>query len=293
MERAILKTLVYADIFGYPLTLREIHKWLIGEKASLRQVEKALGKLNQESRIKNKGKFYFLKNINGLVYKRLQREKQSKVYFKKAKIIALILKLIPWIKLVGISGGLAMDNVGRKDDIDLILITAKNRLWLSRLLALFILELTGQRRKASHSIKQAAGKICLNILLEEDKLEQKKKNLYTAHEVLQMKPVWFRDGMYSKYLADNEWAFRYLPNWINQYQVSSIKYYGKSHNTKYIIHNTILDIFEKIAKKFQLWYMKQPKGLERIEDGALYFHPKDHGKEVLAKFKLIIAALDK
>lgn len=281
MERAILKTLVYADIFDYPLTLREIHKWLIGKKASLRQI-----KMDQR-------KYYCLPGREKIIKIRKQRIKQSKIYLRKAKIICQLLRIIPWIKLVGISGGLAMENAGKKDDIDLILITAKNRMWISRFLALGLLSLTGQRRKRDDLPLKVAGKLCINTLLEEDCLEQSSKDIYLAHEVLQMKVLWQRDGIYSKYLEDNSWVFKYLPNWINQYQVLSSKYYGKSHNTKYIIHNTILNIFEKIAKKFQLWYMKSPKGMERIEDGALYFHPKDCRKEILAKFKLKIAPLDK
>lgn len=275
MEKAILKTLIYGDIFDYPLTLREIHKWLIGKKVELRQIEKKY----RVSSIEYRGKFHFLKGRSNIVRKRLQRQKQSRIYLRKAKIISWILKLIPWIKLVGISGGLSMENAGKKDDIDLILITSKNRLWISRLLALFILQLTGQRRKATHSIKQAAGKICLNILLEEDKLEQKKKNLYTAHEVLQMKVLWQRDGVYSKYLEDNSWAFKYLPNWMSQYGVSSIKYRGNKKT-----HGSIVDLLENLAKKIQLKIMQKIQGQERIEDGALYFHPKDYGYEVLTRY---------
>lgn len=48
--------------------------------------------------------------------------------------------------------------------------------------------------------------------------------------------------------------------------------------------NTVLDFIEKLAKDLQLWYMKNPEGSERINDGALYFHPKDCREEVLAKY---------
>lgn len=291
MEKAILKTLIYADIFDYPLTVFEIHKWLIGRKANLRQVEKTLESLYKVSGIKYYGRYYFLPRRNRLVGKRLHREKQSQLYFKKAKMLSQILKLIPWIKLVGISGGLAVNNASKKDDIDLFIITAKNRLWISRLLTLGLLSLTGQRRKKGDQSRRIVGKLCINILLEEDKLEQQNKDIFIAHELLQMKVLWQRGGVYSKYLEDNDWAFKFLPNWVgNQYQVSGSKYYGKKHyqktlNTQYIIHNTILDVFEKLARKFQLWYMRQPKGMERIEDGALYFHPKDCRSEILAQYK--------
>ncbi len=290
MEKAIFKTLIYADIFDYPLKINEIHKWLIGKKATLRQVEKALYKLSQESRVKSQQEYYCLPRRNKLVSKRLHREQQSVIYFRKAKILSQALKIIPWVKLVGISGGLALNNVSKKDDIDLFIITCKNRIWLSRFLIAGLLSLTGQRRKKIDKGRKIAGKLCINVLLEEDKLEQQNKDIFVAHEVLQMKPLWQRDDIYSKYLLDNEWVFKFLPNWIGNNVLSS-KYYvsrekGKnSHNTKYIIPNTVLNVLEKLAKKLQLKIMQQPQGMERIEDGALYFHPKDCRLKVLSKYE--------
>jgi len=198
MEKAILKTLIYADIFEYPLKIWEIHKWLIGRKVSSYQVEKAIEKLVQSGKCKVKSDYYFLPGRGSLVAKRKAREKQSAKYLRKAKILTFILKLVPWIKLVGISGGLAMDNATKEDDIDLFIIAGKNRLWISRLLTLILLSLTGQRRKVGKTGRKIAGKLCLNILLEEDRLEQSSKDIYLAHEVLQMKILLQRGGGFFK-----------------------------------------------------------------------------------------------
>lgn len=214
MEKAILKTLIYADIFDYPLKVYEIHKWLIGRKATLRQIEKTLVDLNKLRKVKGKKGYFFLPGQEGLIRKRHIREKQAHKFLLKVKIITAVLKIIPWIKLIGISGGLAMENTNKTDDIDLFIITAKNRLWTVRLLVLGLLSMIGQRRKAGESGRKIAGKICLNTLLEEDRLGQGKGDIYLAHEVLQMKVLWQRDGIYSKYLEDNNWAFKLLPNWI-------------------------------------------------------------------------------
>lgn len=285
MEKAILKTLTYADIFDYPLTLREIYKWLINKKATLQQIEK---KLPQQ-------KYYYLPGREGLVKIRKQKEKQSKVYLRKAKVICQLLKVIPWIKLVGISGGLAMENAGVKDDIDLFIITGKNRLWISRLLALGLLSLTFQRRKVNDPGGKIAGKLCINTLLEEDRLEQKNKDIYLAHEVLQMKVLWQRDGIYSKYLENNSWVFKFLPNWTTQVKSeiprlrSGQEFKVQSDNAKFKSFNFL----EKLVKKFQLQIMQEPKGMERIEDGALYFHPQDVREKILALYKQKLARLDK
>ncbi len=288
MEKAILKTLIYADIFDYPLKINEIHKWLVGRKVTVRQVEKALGELVQSEKCKLKSGYYFLPRKNGMVSKRLRKEKQSERYFKKAKMLGRILRLVPWIKLVGISGGLAVNNAGKSDDIDLFIITTKKRLWISRFLCLGFLSIVGQRRKVGESRKKIAGKFCVNILLDEDKLEQRSKDIFVAHEVLQMKVLWQRDGVYSKYLADNKWVFKFLPNWITQDKVSRIKKVSKVKKTQDIY----LLYLENLAKWFQLKIMQKPTGMERIEEGALYFHPLDCRQRVLDEFKKRISILN-
>lgn len=290
MENAILKTLIYSSIFDYPLKVYEIHKWLIGTNGTLRQLQKAL---NKQTKIKSEKGYYFLGRPNGQVLKRKRKEKQSEIYFKKAKRLSQILKLVPWIKLVGVSGGVAMNNAGKSDDIDFFIIAGKNRIWVSRLLTIGLLSLVRQRRKRADKGRKIAGKLCLNILLEEDKLEQKNKDIFVAHEVLQMKPLWQRDGIYSKYLEDNAWAMKFLPNWVgnitSKYNVSSIMYSGgskKSHHTLYTILDTFVDFLENLAKWLQLRIMQEPQGMERIEQGALYFHPDDCRNKVLSEYKI-------
>lgn len=281
MEKAILKTLIYADIFDYPLTTYEIHKWLIGKKTTLRQIEKALQRLSQASRIRYQKGYYFLPRGQQLIAKRQRRHRQSVSYFRKAKLLTAILKVIPWIKLVGISGGLAMDNAQKKDDIDLIIVTSKNRLWTARLLALGLLSLTGQRRKVGQSGKKIAGKLCLNILLEEDRLDQKKRDIYLAHEVLQMRVLWQRDGIYAEYLSDNAWVFKFLPNWTTNLSSQPRVIAQTNHWIPAFAGMTM----EQMAKWFQIKIMKKPIGQERIQDGALYFHPNDIRLQVLADYR--------
>lgn len=300
MEKAILKTLIYADIFGYPLTIYEIHKWLIGKKAALRQVEKGLERLAKKLKVKSRAGYYFLPKRDSIFQRRKRNKKQVKRFLQRAKFAAYLLKIVPWIKLVGISGGLAMENVSKKDDIDLFLITEKNRIWISRLLAIFLLNFF--RRKVSDKKRDSAGKICLNLVLDEDNLGQDNKDFYTAHEVLQMRVLWEKNGIYHKFLLDNEWAFKALPNWIGNFQrvassrhyVARVKQKNKNiHTTYYILHTTILDYLENLARKFQLMVMQKPQGSERVQEGALYFHPQDYREITLKTYNRRRRPIDK
>lgn len=284
MEKAILKTLIYYDIFNFPLKAWEIHKWLIEKDASLKQVENSLKSLIKKSKIKKQNDYYFLAARKKLVRERELKELSSRHHLTIAKYISILFKLIPWIKLVGISGSLSMMGSSKKDDIDLFVITGKNRIWISRLLLIFINSLTGLRRTRREKILSAHGKICINLILDTESLEQNKKNIYVAHEVLQTKILWQRDEIYSDFLHTNFWAFKFLPNWKSTIiESQKLKVKSQKQNSKLKSSKTV-DLLEKLAKRLQLKIMGNPDKSERIEDSALYFHPEDKGVKILETY---------
>lgn len=286
MEKAVLKTLVYADLFDFPLKAWEVHKWLIGREAKLRQVEKALKNLKEKSKIKHQGGFYFLEDRKGLVKKRIKREEVSKKFLTTANWIALILKVIPWIKLIGISGGLSMGNASNNDDIDFFIVSERRRIWLSRILTALVLWLFGKRRGRGVDIDEASGMVCVNLMVDEDNLGQKKHDLFTAHEVLQLKVLWQRDGMYNKFLEGNSWVFKFLPNWKGEARGGGLALSINGIKKQTIRNNKFLDYLEKGMEWVQLKYMGMPSGKERVMQGALYFHPDDKRDWVLKGFTL-------
>ena len=57
------------------------------------------------------------------------------------------------------------------------------------------------------------------------------------------------------------------------------------HKSLIVNRKSLTDFIEFLAKKLQLKIMGTPQGMERIEDGALYFHPNDCREKVLKEFK--------
>ncbi len=282
MEKAILKTLIYADLFEYPLKAWEIHKWLVGKKSSMIEVEKELIKLIKSKKIQTKKELYFLKRKEKLVAKRIRSQKVVSSFLRKVKLVSYLLRIIPTVKLIGVSGGLALDNVSKKDDIDLFIITKAGTLWFTRLMVLGVLDLISLRRKRSSSKREAAGKICVNILLDENNLEQKFKDIYIAHEILQMKILYQKDNVYSKFLEDNLWVFEFLPNWASSVRVQGTR--ERVQGTGDRVQSILLKILEQGAKRLQLKIMGAPEGLERIQEGSLYFLPEDYRNWVLKAY---------
>ena len=210
IQTAILRTLAYADVFAYPLTLKELHRFLISQKTDSQSLKETLKTLKK---ISSKGDYFFLKNKEKNVYLRRKRKKWSQGKCLLARKVASCLRLIPWIKMVAVTGNLAMDNAEQDDDVDLLIITAKKRLWLTRLLTNFLVEIVANRRRPGD--KEVKDKICLNMFLDENhlKIPVKEQNLFTAHEVCQLKPIWAKNQLYQRFIQENLWCQNFLSNW--------------------------------------------------------------------------------
>ena len=299
LRDSILATLYYHDLFDFPLTKEEIKRFLI--KPGLPAVcspakcgtkdrqgfYQGLNQLIKEKKIFKKENFYFLSSKEKTVKLRKRREKYSQGKLRIAKKIVKILQFIPWIKMIAITGALAMNNSDKDDDIDFLIITAENRLWLTRLLTVVILEILGKRRRP-RDIK-VKDKICLNMFLDEMSLSlsRTKHNIFTAHEIIQMKPILNRNNTYEKFLKANRWVKKYLPNSIEIKKLGNLAIKGKKKRLFSCLLPTALlfDCLEKAAYFFQLKYMKPKITQEQISPHFAFFHPKDISKKVLREYK--------
>ncbi len=207
MELAILRTLCYHDLFDYPLTLEETHRFLIGKKKG------EIKNLIKEGKVEEKDGFYFLKGKRETVSLRKKREKISRKKLVLAQRMADWFRLIPTIKMIAVTGALAINNSQKDDDIDFLIVTSKNGLWLTRIPAVLLIELLASRPQLDKG--RLKDTICLNIFLDENHLQmpKEKQNLFVAHEIVQMKPLWQKDEVYQKFLKKNQWVAKYLPNW--------------------------------------------------------------------------------
>jgi len=193
-----LVTVAYADIFDYPLTHKELVRWMISSGISPKEHKE----------------YYYLPGRSSLVAVRQERARWQQEKWNIARRAAGILSHIPTIQLVGVTGGLAMNNAKKDDDIDLFIITQRGYLWTTRLLTTILL--FGMRRKRNHI--RVKNKICLNMFMMEDALVLQEQDLFTAHEVLQMEPVFDRGHIYKRFLQANKWVKSYLPNaWRYRY----------------------------------------------------------------------------
>lgn len=276
LNEAILATLAYHDIFNFPLTKEEINKYLT-VKSEASKLDRELNRLILEKKIGKVKEHYFLKEKQSTTKIRKIRGNNSQEKLIKAKIFASILKVIPTIKTVAISGALAMENSKKNDDIDILIVSAKNTLWTTRFLSNLILFAVKRKPKS----KKQSNKACLNIFIDETDLKIKEQNLYTAHEICQIKLLWDRDNTYQKLLKSNSWVKSYLPNWTPEKLPKTTKSWG----VRYWFLIPGLRQLENLLKSFQLNYMKSKITIEKIGDRQLFFHPTDNQTKILTDYK--------
>lgn len=197
LEEAILKTLAYSDIFDYPLTLDELHKYLT-LPATKDEIKLCIENMNQIDFAEN---YFYLSGRAEILQTRKRREIKSQKIFKRAMFYGKIIGKFPFVKMVALTGSLAMLNLSKEIDMDFMLITKSNRLWLARALAVTfgrLMRLLGDR-------------ICINLLISENNLHWSQHDLYSAREICQMIPI---SGFetYHDFRVANSWTREFLPN---------------------------------------------------------------------------------
>ena len=198
LERAILETLAYSDIFEYPLSLNELHRYL-PMRAETDQVFGALHSL--DGLLGEQDGFYFLAGREKIVGIRMQREVHSQKLMLHALKYGRMLGALPFIRMVALTGSLAVMNSARDSDFDYMLVAAPNRVWTARAFALLLNRVT----------RLFGDTLCPNLIVSENALTWSTHDLYSARELCQMIPITGVD-VYRKLMRANKWTNDFLPN---------------------------------------------------------------------------------
>ena len=272
MKSAIIKTLCYSAVFDFPLTAVEIHARLIGQTATLRKVENGL----KRSALASRHGLYFL-GSSAVVSKRLRLVAANRHKLAFARRIGRLLKIIPSIQAVYVTGAVAVGNAGVDDDIDIMIITTPNSLWTTRLVVNSTLDLFGRRRRPQ--TLKLNDKVCLNLWLTTKNLAMPiaKRNLYTAYEIVQAKLLWDRHDTHRQFLWANRWLKNFLPNTTILKPSVARQSLGDG--------GAKISLIERFAFFLQQAKMKSAITREKIGQNYAFFHPRDTKNLVEQKYR--------
>ena len=302
ITEAIIKTLNYHSKFNYSLNFPELHRFLvINRPVSSNEVKPELVKLVKKKKIIASGGFYYLSNLPNypnfpnLPNIRLIRRQSSRPKIQIALRAAKLISLVPFVRLVCVTGSLAMENSGPDDDIDLMIVTSQNRLWLTRPLVVLLISLFFKRRAPvfkgpalprqgralSNSTANFANAICLNLWLDASALAMPphRRDLRTAHELAQMKPLVNKNKTYERMMLINSWAKKYLANVWNDDSLKQWNTRTLKHQNRIVLMFSCFNVLMKLNSflfRLQYAYMKPKITTEEVTLHSAFFHPKYH-----------------
>ncbi|MEK7728619.1 MAG: glycosyltransferase family 1 protein [candidate division KSB1 bacterium] len=199
LAAAVKKTLVYSDLFEYPLTAEEIHRGLIEHAATHLEVRHELEALHAAGEIAKREPYYCLPGREHCIELRERRRQTSAMLLQNYSGVLRLIKNFPFIRTVALSGTLAFQNAKGEDDLDLFLLVAPGRLWTVYSSLALWLKMLGQRRA-----------VCLNCLLDTAHLAITDRDFFVAHQILFLRPLAGAEALRDFWQA-NEWSTQYLP----------------------------------------------------------------------------------
>lgn len=225
----ILNTLAYFDVFNYPLKADEI---LAFSNISTDEFEKAMAILDdlvKAELISTSSEFYALENVEPKAAKRIKGNLKAIKQLKLAGKIAKLISYFPYVVGVGLSGSLSKNYADENSDIDFFIITRSNRLWICRTFLILF-----KKVFLLNSYKY----FCLNYFVDENNLEIKEQNIYTAVEISTLLPL-VNSSIFDAIKQENSWVKKYLPH---------AKYLAKSkcYQSSFIIPRLNSTILNKV-----------------------------------------------
>jgi len=206
-------------------------------------------------------------------------------WMRKIQKYCWVFRYIPGLLLVWVGNSIAMKSAHKNSDIDVLVVTKKDALWLVRVVMTCIVMVTGNRKTS----KKHAGKICLSFFSTEEGLDFSKiafeKDIYLYYRTLTMKPILTKWEIYKNFMSSNSWIdFENNKN-IHRHHNDYLKYELSNHwELNYVIRYT-----DKLCKKLLLRRsIKKYEALWKpewviISDIMLKFHDKDRRKYIREK----------
>lgn len=274
-KRDIINTLNYKRIFNQPLSYYQLLYFSHYKFLDNLDFENNLSDLVTRGKVKFKNNVYYLSSTK--IKDRDKKYSSSLNTYEKIAFLPKIFERIPFIKMVSVTGSLASYYFDENsDDIDLFVIVEKNRVWLTR----FFLVLIFKILNIYINNKSPEIKLCPNFYISDefDSWDKSKHNIYTAHEIIMMQPIYQIEDTYFKFLNANKWILDFYPNFgINE----------NIESPKYIKDWSILDIVDSLIMFFQKIFMAKGSGHEVLKKNFIHFNKHDHSQTILDSYKRV------
>jgi len=240
---------------------------------------------------------------NDIIHQRLNRKKLADQKWKKIKKIFWIMQITPFMKMVLVSGSLALGNSRKESDVDLIITAKKGRIWMVRTFVTLLTSVLGVRRYKN----KTENKICLNHYITDKSLRIPFESLYNAQSYLHLINV-YNDKkdkeLFKKFQEENKWIRKYVSN----YELAELGGFRSIKRSKmlnsiskfseFILAGKMWNYLENVLSKIQSNKIRKDPLYEKgggritINNDQLEFHPNSHEANIIPEFNRRMKELD-
>jgi hypothetical protein len=281
-ELAVVRAVVYASLFDYPLTPVQIAEALEGVTADEARVRSWLERGPLIGAVLDtRDGYYFPAGHPHLVDVRRQREAESRrMLAVHRRAIALVASL-PFVRSVCLSGSLAHLNGNASADLDLFVVTAPGRVWGVTTTVLALARMLGWRRT-----------LCLNYVVSERSLALQPADAFAANQLMHLLPV-MGEAVYLRLLDANPFVTRFYPNFrrrgIGVIRAPGLPAVARA-GFEGVLNVTLASIYERLAAALYRRHLRRRASSwdspdqVRLEADCLKLHTHSHRSEIAARF---------
>ena len=203
LHGAILRALLYYDIWHFPLTFNELYALMPAKVDSPAGFRRFLEEYGPGPLVGEKKGYYYIRATGEAVIPlRKRREKHARFMWRMAKVSTHVLKRCPFVRGVFVSGELSKNATQRKSDVDFVIVSAPGRLWIARTLMIAFKKIFLLNSKKF---------FCVNYHVTGNHLTLGERDVYVATEVAHLKPL-YNSSLFGEYLRANGWITSFFPN---------------------------------------------------------------------------------
>src|SRR5262245_8035385 len=288
-EIAIVRSVLYASLFDYPLRLDQLHQALIESDQSPSEI---LATFNSSDRVQRvvgyRDGFFFPAGRDDLIAERRHREARSGAFLQRYRSVLRLICAVPFTRMVALSGSVAHLNLERGGDLDLFIVTRGQHVWTVAVTVLLLTKFLGRRRV-----------VCANLILADSQLTLEQQDLFTANQVIHLKPL-IGDELLDDFTAANPFVRRVYPNALPWHPHRLVEWPGAGllpalkslFGMALAIRSPLVD---SICRRLYGWYLHRRARAWRSPDqvalnpDVLKLHTRSHRHSVLDRFDRLVA----
>lgn len=200
-EEAIARSVLYASLFDYPLTLAQLRQTLIGSTQTATEILVTVRRSTALSRVvEERDGYFFPAGRSDLIETRRHRETRSRSFLAAHGPLLRLIAALPFVRMVALSGSIAHLNLESGGDLDLFLVTRGTRVWSTAVMVVGLAKILGRR-----------GTLCANFVVSESALAFDQQDLFTASQVINLRPL-IGEETYRQIVRRNPFVRDFYPN---------------------------------------------------------------------------------